>query len=118
MWQVQACVLLHNIRAIVLLSFCCTFATTCRVNFLTDAVGGTAEDLLTYPEYALLSLSDVIGPRYYFIARHPGWLDVLSDPVTGSLQLRRVMQPPLDTLLPDVAQVRAAGERVRAAAAS
>jgi hypothetical protein len=75
------------------------------VNFLTDAIGGTAEDLLTYPEYALLSLSDVTGPRYYFIARHPGLLDALSDPVTGSLQLRRVMQPPLDAFMQDVAQV-------------
>lgn len=77
----------------------------CRVNFLTDAIGATAEDLLTYPEYALLSLSDVIGPRYYFLARHPGWLVAFSDPISGSLQLRRVMQPALDAFLDDVAQV-------------
>ena len=85
--------------------WCCT----CRVNFLLDAIGATAEDLLAYPEFALLSLSDVIGPRYYFLARHPGWLDAFSEPSTGSLQLRRVMQPTLHVFLDDVAQV---GERV------
>lgn len=77
-----------------------------RVNFLTDAIGATAEDLLAYPEYALLSLPDLIGPRFYLLARHPGWLDAFSEPTTGSLALRRVLQPPLDAFLDDVAQVR------------
>lgn len=77
-----------------------------RINFLLDAIGATPEDLMGYPEYTLLSLSDVIGPRYYFLARHPGWLDAFSDPLSGSLLLRRVLQPPLDTFLDDVAQVR------------
>jgi hypothetical protein len=75
------------------------------VNFLTDAIGGTAEDLLSYPGYVLLSLSDVVGPRYYYLARHPGWLDSFSDAATGSLDLRRVMQPSLEAFLQDVAQV-------------
>jgi hypothetical protein len=73
---------------------------------LTDAIGGTPDDLLTYPGYALLSLSDVIGPRYYFLARHPGWLDAFSEPGTGALQLARVMGPDLAVFLDDVAQVR------------
>lgn len=76
-----------------------------RVNFLLDAIGGTAEDLLAFPGYALLSLPDVVGPRYYFLARHPGWLDAFSDPSTGSLQLQRVMQPALEDFLADVARV-------------
>lgn len=76
-----------------------------RVNFLTDAIGGTPDDLLTYPGYALLSLPDVIGPRYYFLARHPGWLDAFSQPATGCLQLARVMGPDTPAFLDDVAQV-------------
>lgn len=79
-----------------------------RVNFLTDAIGGTPDDLLTYPGYALLSLSDVIGPRYYFLARQPGWLDAFSEPDTGALQLARVMGPDLPVFLDDVAKVTGA----------
>jgi hypothetical protein len=68
-------------------------------------MGGPAEELLSYPGYLLLSLSDVVGPRYYYLARHPGWLDSFSDAVSGSLDLRRVLQPSLDDFLQDVAQV-------------
>lgn len=72
---------------------------------MLDAIGGTADDLLAYPQYALLPLDTVIGPRYYFLARNLGWCEAFSDPVTGSLDIRRVMEPQLAEFLADVAQV-------------
>uniref|UniRef100_A0A383WAT8 Uncharacterized protein n=1 Tax=Tetradesmus obliquus TaxID=3088 RepID=A0A383WAT8_TETOB len=75
-----------------------------RINFLVDVIGGDVSDLMAYPQYAMLSLADTIGPRYYFLARQ-GWLDACSEPSSGSLQLARVMQPELKAFLADVAQV-------------
>jgi hypothetical protein len=77
----------------------------CRINFLVDVIGGDVRDLMAYPQYAMLSLADTIGPRYYFLARQ-GWLEPFSEPSSGLLQLARLMQPELKAFLADVAQVR------------
>lgn len=53
----------------------------------------------------LLSLSDTIGPRYYYLAKQ-GLVDAFSDASTGSMQLQRVLQPDQRSFLADVAQVR------------
>jgi len=83
-------------------SGCCLI----RVNFLVDAIGCNVEDVMQYPQYLLLSLADTIGPRYYFLARSAR-LEDFSDPSTGVLQLHRVLQPPLDAFLADIAEVGA-----------
>lgn len=75
-----------------------------RINFLVDVIGSNVDDLLQYPQYCLLSLADTIGPRYYVLARQ-SWLEQYSDPITGTLQLQRVMAPELKSFLGDVAQV-------------
>jgi hypothetical protein len=76
----------------------------CRINFLVDVLGGDVNDLMAFPQYAMLSLADTLGPRYYFLARQ-GWLEGFSEPSSGMLQLARVMQPELKAFLADVAQV-------------
>jgi hypothetical protein len=76
----------------------------CRINFLVDVIGGDVNDLMAFPQYAMLSLADTIGPRYYFLARQ-GWLDSFTELSSGMLQLARVMQPELKAFLADVAQV-------------
>jgi hypothetical protein len=86
----------------------CAFLLCCRINFLIDVVGGDVNDLMAFPQYAMLPLAEVIGPRYYFLARQ-GWLDDFSEPSSGMLQLARVMQPELKAFLADVAQVRLGG---------
>jgi hypothetical protein len=71
-------------------------------------MGGDVRDLAAYPQYAMLSLADTVGPRYYFLARQ-GWLEPFSEPSSGVLQLARVMQPELKDFLADVAQVGGVG---------
>lgn len=82
-----------------------------RANFLVDAVGvgSPAEALADFPGILLLSLEDTLGPRFYFLARHPGWLDAFSDGGGGGLALRRVFEPPLPQFLADAADATGAG---------